>query len=168
MTNFPVPNMNSDRLLALVDIENLLRCRPSTAEERDFEHAIARLAAAAGLTASDKMVVGSAPRSSAVFGVRHAWPTALVRVRSGLDGADMALSDELRDLSKLAKRHGTVVIGSGDHHFVPFVNQLEAAGIHTVVVSWPQNLSRELRRAAGEVIYLTDVPSRPVTMQLAA
>src|SRR5262245_13040325 len=86
------------RTVAPVDVENLLSRDPASADEADFEWAIYRFAAAADLQVSDLVVVAMGTGGSGAFGVRQAWPTALVRVRRGVDGADQALTDELWDL----------------------------------------------------------------------
>ncbi|MFZ4434804.1 MAG: NYN domain-containing protein [Microthrixaceae bacterium] len=149
----------SGRTLALCDIENLLVCRPADAFEPDYVHAVSHFAAAAGLERTDHVVVGIGPRPNGVFGARDAWPSAVIRVRPGADGADRALTDELWDLEAVQRSHTKVVIGSGDHHFVPAVSTLNELGIHTTVVSWPDRLSRELRAAAREIRLLSDQPS---------
>ena len=145
------------RTLVLCDVDNLLPCEPKLAVEADYEHTVTRFVAEVDLRQTDQVVVGVSSRPTAAFGVRRAWPCSVLRVRRGLDGADQALTDEVIDLRDVARRHDTVVIGSGDHYFVPTVVALNEVGIRTVVVSRPECLSRELASVAQEVRLLTDV-----------
>ena len=87
--------------------------------------------------------------------VAFAFPGALRRWRSGTDGADLALLEEMNDL-RIMKRFARVTLFSGDGIFTPAMAALAAAGIETTVVSWESQLSRSLRMAAQHVVTLID------------
>lgn len=150
----------SRRTLAVLDVENLLGVSPARADEQDYQHAVHRFAAAAGIGRTDHLVVASAPRGAAAFGVRAAWPPAVMHTRSGIDGADIALGRTLADLDTILRCNDKVIIGSGDHYFTEAVIALRSKGVPTIVVSWPDRLSRQLREAAPETRLLTDQPSQ--------
>ena len=61
------------------------------------------------------------------------WPQAHYRVRSGPDGADLALLDILRH-ENVAQRFTHVAIGSGDHRFAEDATRLAALGVWVTVV----------------------------------
>src|SRR5262249_4749247 len=81
------------------------------------------------------------------------WPRARYRVRSGPDGADLALLDVLR-YENVAGRFTHVAIGSGDHLFAGEAARLAAPGGWVTVVSRRRSLSPRLALAAREVIFL--------------
>ena len=81
------------------------------------------------------------------------WPHARYRVRSGPDGADLALLDVLRH-ENVATRFTHVAIGSGDHLFAEEAAHLAAQGVWVTVVSRRRSLSPRLALAAREVIFL--------------
>jgi hypothetical protein len=81
------------------------------------------------------------------------WPHAHYRVRSGPDGADLALLDVLQH-ENVAGRFTHVAIGSGDHLFVEEAAHLAAQGVWVTVVSRQRSLSPQLALAAREVIFL--------------
>ena len=85
-----------------------------------------------------------------------AFPFLRYRVRSGKDGADLALIDVLEH-ENVAARFSHVVIGSGDGIFGHSAASLAARGVRITVVSRPGSLSSGLARIAGDVIYL-DLP----------
>jgi hypothetical protein len=84
------------------------------------------------------------------------WPHAHYRIRSGPDGADLALLDVLRH-EDVARRFTHVAIGSGDHLFAEEAARLAAQGVWVTVVSRRGGLSSWLERAASEVIFLDTV-----------
>jgi hypothetical protein len=81
------------------------------------------------------------------------WPDAHYRVRSGPDGADLALLDVLRH-ENIAARFTHVAIASGDHMFAEEAARLGTQGVWVTVVTRQCSLSRQLRLAAREVIFL--------------
>ena len=133
------------RALGVLDVENQVWRGPRGASEADFEYTAHRFIGSAGLQRGDHLIIGSAPNAGRVFGAAAAWPGALLRTRRGIDGADEVLCEELEDVCAIARRFDKVVVGSGDHCFIEPVIRLNEAGVHTVVVSWPHSLNRELR-----------------------
>ena len=82
------------------------------------------------------------------------WPEARRLVRSGPDGADLALLDSLRAPDEVVQRFDGVVVASGDHIFSDLVLDLADAG-GTVVVVWGEGaLSRHLVGAARTTVPL--------------
>jgi hypothetical protein len=83
------------------------------------------------------------------------WPHAHYRVRSGPDGADLALLDVLRH-DNVANRFTHVAIGSGDHLFAEAAARLAAQGVWVTVVSRRRSLSPRLAQAARQVITMAE------------
>ena len=139
-----------DRTLHVVDIENLAGAAVPT---------LTRVAEVQGqylsclrLRADDQVVL--AANHLALLNAGLGWPHARYRVRSGRDGADLALLDVLEH-ENVAARFTHVVIGSGDGRFVRAAVSLAARGVHVTVVSRWGSLAGELATAAdGNVVYL--------------
>lgn len=91
--------------------------------------------------------------------VAFAFPGALRRWRSGPDGADHALIEEMSDL-RVMRRFDQVTLFSGDGIFADPLAAVAKAGIETTVVSWASHLSRRLEMAAQHVVIL---PSAEIT-----
>ena len=72
---------------------------------------------------------------------------------SGLDGADLALLDEVAEI-ELLRRFDRVCIGSGDGIFAAAAAKIAAAGVEVTVVTRPRALSGRLRLATMDVRYL--------------
>ena len=87
--------------------------------------------------------------------VAFAFPGALRRWRSGPDGADLALLEEMSDL-RVMGRFDRVTLFSGDGIFACSMAALAKEGIETTVVSWHSQLSPRLRLAAQRVVTLVD------------
>jgi len=137
------------RRLHLVDIENLADDpRPSLSQVREAQGLYAGCLAFGAL---DQVEVASSHLT--VLNAALGWPHAHYRVRSGPDGADLALLDVLRH-ENVAQRFTHVAIGSGDHLFAEEAVHLGAQGVWVTVVSRPRSLSPRLALAAGEVIFL--------------
>jgi hypothetical protein len=92
------------------------------------------------------------------------WPRIRYVVRSGLNGADLALLDVLGE--NIAARFDQVVIASGDGIFSDIVSALTGAGIGTTVLARPGTLARSLQSVASQVFYLPEPPSVPDTTPL--
>jgi hypothetical protein len=137
------------RRLHLVDIENLAGASlPSLSQVRE---ALGLYAGCLALGAMDQVEVASSHLT--LLNAALGWPRAHYRVRSGPDGADLALLDVLRH-ENVASRFTHVAIGSGDHLFAEEAAHLAAQGIWVTVVSRRRSLSRRLALAARQVIYL--------------
>lgn len=129
------------RTLHLIDIENLTGSPSPTAEEvsecrelyeRNF---VGRY---------DLVVIACSHHAFPAVG--WAWPTARHILRSGENGADLALLDVIR-LESVAERFNSVNVASGDGIFTNAVAQLGAAGVGVTAVSRPESLARTLRLA---------------------
>ena len=137
------------RRLHLVDIENLAgNARPSLSQVRQ---ALGLYTAGLAFGAMDQVEVASSHLT--LLNAALGWPHARYRVRSGPDGADLALLDVLRH-ENVAQRFTHVAIGSGDHLFAEEAARLAAHGVWVTVVSRRRSLSPRLALAAREVIFL--------------
>jgi hypothetical protein len=137
------------RRLHLIDIENLAGdSRPSLCQVRQAQGLYTDCLA---FGAMDQVEVASSHLTllNAVLG----WPQARHRVRSGPDGADLALLDVPRNES-IAMRFTHVAIGSGDHLFAEEAAHLAAQGVWVTVVSRQRRLSPQPALTAREVIFL--------------
>ena len=123
------------------------RGQPSARSARHW--AFTQLASAFG--AMDQVEVASSHLT--LLNAALGWPHARYRVRSGPDGADLALLDVLRH-ENVALRFTHVAIGSGDHLFAEQAAHLAAHGVWVTVVSRQRSLSPRLALAAREVIFL--------------
>jgi hypothetical protein len=145
------------RRLVVVDVENAVG-GPNI--ERDqivwTKQALIDLV---GLQASDHVVAACSHVGAVEVGV--SWSSARQLVRSGPNGADLALLDVLIQES-IASRFTEMVLVSGDGIFADIVAELAAQGVHTTVVAHNRGLSRRLRLAAGTVVYLpAELPPTP-------
>jgi hypothetical protein len=143
------PRRFPERQLHLVDIENLAGDPlPSLRQVR-----WARKLYADRLTfgAMDQVVVASSHLT--LVNATLGWLHARYIIRSGPDGAELALLDVLRH-ENIAGRFTDVVIGSGDHLFAAEAAHLAALGVRVTVVSRQHSLSPRLALAAREVIFL--------------
>jgi hypothetical protein len=137
------------RRLHLIDIENLTAGpRPSLGEVR---RALDRYTGRLAFGALDQVEVASSHLS--LVNAALGWPDAHYRIRSGPDGADLALLDVLRH-ENVAARFSDVAIGSGDHLFAEEAARLAAQGVRVTVVSRRRSLSPRLALAAHQVIFL--------------
>jgi hypothetical protein len=137
------------RRLHLVDVENLAGdSRPSLSQVRQ---ALGLYADRLAFGAMDQVEVASSHRT--LLNAALGWPHAHYRIRSGPDGADLALLDVLRH-ENVATRFTHVAIGSGDHLFAEAAAHLAAQGVWVTVVSRQRSLSRQLALAAREVVLL--------------
>lgn len=140
------------RRLHLVDIENLVGdSLPSLRQVREAQR---RYASCLAFGPMDQVEVASSHLT--LLNAALGWPHAHYRVRSGHDGADLALLDVLRH-ENVAKRFTHVAIGSGDHLFAEQAAYLAALGVWVTVVSRRRSLSPRLKLAAREVIFLDAV-----------
>ena len=137
------------RRLHLVDIENLAGdSLPSLGQVRQ---ALGLYADCLGFGVMDQVEVASSQLT--LLNAALGWPHAHYRVRSGPDGADLALLDVLRH-ENVATRFTHVAIGSGDHLFAEAAAHLAAQGVWVTVVSRQRSLSPRLALVAREVVLL--------------
>ena len=142
------------RTLHLVDIENLAGAAiPSLMQVMDVQDRYAR---SLSVGVDDLVVMASS--HLALVNTALGWPHARYRVRSGPDGADLALLDVIWH-EDVATRFTHIVIGSGDGTFVGAVQALSDRGVMVTVVSRWGSLSPRLASAAHGVVYL-DSPAK--------
>lgn len=136
-------NRRPHRSLHLIEIENLLGApRPTLAAVR-----AARAAYEAQVTVGPDDLVVVACNHGAALPVGLAFEHSRLVVRSGPDGADLALLQVL-DEHNLG-RFDRVVVASGDGAFTLAVARLASLGLEPLVVSRPRALARSLRMACG-------------------
>ena len=146
---------SGSRRLVLIDIENVvggLVCSEAIAE-----HARGSIEQAVGAHPMDQIVVATCHKGYPY--VAWSWPTALRRVRSGADGADLELLEMLDDDVPHHFRH--VVLVSGDGIFTDAVTELGHRGVRVTVAARRGFLSSRLRLAAAEVVYLNGIWEAP-------
>jgi hypothetical protein len=132
-----------------VDIENLVGdSLPSFSQVRQAQGLYADCLA---FGAMDQVEVASSHLT--LVNAALGWPHAHYRVRSGPNGADLALLDVLCH-ENVAARFTHVAIGSGDGVFAEEAARLAATGVWVTVVSRRCSLSKRLALAARDVIYL--------------
>jgi hypothetical protein len=155
-----------NRQLHLVDIENLL------GDPRPKEAAVLECLKLYGdlvdISGPNQVVVacnhGAAPIVGCCLGEG---PRLLVR--SGLDGADMALMGVLND-ERIEGRFSGLVLASGDGIFTTRVAELTSAGMPVTVVARKESLSARLRLAATGVVFFEapQPPTAPMEMAVEA
>ena len=109
----------------------------------------------AGVGAHDHIVIASSHLALKSTGCW--WPGARYLVRSGPDGADLALLD-LLSRERVADRFRDVTIASGDGIFTQAASVLTAAGCVVTVVSQRARLSGQLAAAIGWKVTYIDPP----------
>ena len=134
------------RTLYLVDIENMVGSSELT--DGEVVQAQHRICTAVPPRAGDHTVIAASHHNA--LAMIYGWTgSAQRKMRSGIDGADLALLESLADIPWVAARYRRVVIASGDHAFTFAVASLRAAGVEVVVIRPDRGLSSALRRAAG-------------------
>jgi len=140
--------LSRGRQLVLVDIENLVggACLTDGAVRSAKE----ALVATGQIGAVDHVVIGTS--HIGLVHVGSTWDGVRYVVRSGRDGADLALLEVMAE--NVANRFESVVLASGDGIFADTVSELAAAGVPTVVIGRRGHIARRLRFVATQVIYL--------------
>ncbi len=139
----------SDRALVLVDAENIasvalpseLRC---TADRAELRRAL-------GVRESDHVIVASSHRAARA--VWWAWPAARRIVKSGPDGADLALLRAV-DVDDVCSRFTRIVIASGDGIFADLAIELTDRGAEVIVIARRGSISDRLARSASRTVVL--------------
>lgn len=152
------------RALHLVDVENLLG--GPNFDRRQAAWGRAAYLATAPDAIVNQLVIASSHRSAPA--AWFAWPHSTRRlVRSGADGADLALLDLLAT-EHVDARYDHVVIGSGDGIFALAAAQVQARGCGVTVVTRRESLSKELRFAVRDIRFLSLPPRAAVSAWVAA
>lgn len=136
------------RRLVLVDIENIAGRACRTAES--VLSAKAAVENTAHIHGGDHVVIATSH-----IGLLHVgsnWVGVRYVVRSGANGADLALLDVLTE--NIPARYEQVVLASGDGIFAPAVAELASAGVETTVLGRRGSVARSLQMAASHVLYV--------------
>lgn len=152
------------RTMHLIDIENLA-CAALPAQDQ-VSRVHAQYCKQVGVGETDHVVVACSHLAfrDAAFG----WRDARHLVRSGPDGADLALLDVIYG-ERVAGRFAHVTIGSGDGIFAHAAAYLAERGCHVTVVSRRYHLKTALLLAAHDVVYLElATPGAPLSAARAA
>jgi len=138
------------RGIHLIDIENL--CGASRPTLNQVKVARQRYMDMGLWREGDQVVVASSTGNypSSAYG----WSNARYLTRDGKDGADLCLAEVMTD-ENLENRYSRIIVASGDGGLAPFVAELARSGVHTVVVSYSDRLSRKMRLAAHKCVVLT-------------
>lgn len=139
-----------ERSVHLIDVENL--CGESRPSRQQVEVAHRRYLEAVSPDEKDHFIVASSKGN--LINVSLGWPGARYLARDGQDGADLCLAEVMTG-EKLEQRFRRAVVASGDGGLAPCVAQLAGSGLHTVVVSSRNRLSRLMRLASHKCIVLT-------------
>ena len=131
------------RTLHLLDVENL--AGGTAAGGVAVAPAFAAYRSTVRVAPGDHVVVGTGLTFACAAAA--AWPGARLRVGQGLDGADLALLDDV-DPGFVSAHYDRVVVGSGDHLFCSVVSTLRPLGLAVLVVARAESISRDLRRLA--------------------
>ncbi|WP_409366232.1 NYN domain-containing protein [Mycolicibacterium septicum] len=110
-----------------------------------------RIDGAINLKPRDQIVIGTSHVGLLATGV--GWPGPRIVVRSGEDGADLALLEVLLD-ERVNERFEEVVVVSGDAIFADAVARLGELGVTVTVVARREACARRLRFAAARTVYL--------------
>ena len=141
--------IDTDRTLVLVDAENIAsvalpsegRC---TADRTELRRALR-------VRESDHVIVASSHRAATA--VWWAWPAARRIVKSGPDGADLALLGAV-DIDDVSARFTRIVIASGDGIFADLAIQLAERGAEVIVIARQGSISRRLAESASRTMVL--------------
>lgn len=139
----------SGRALHLVDVENLVG--GTTFSEVDVAVTAAAYERVASIGLRDLVTVASSHFTA--MPTWFGWGSARRLVRSGPDGADLALI-EVIETEGVATRFSRVVIASGDRIFAQSAARLQAQGVEVTVVTRAEALSNHLRLAVRDIQYL--------------
>jgi NYN domain len=147
------------RVLHLVDVENLLG-GPTFSADRAIRGRLAYEAVVPGGIVNQVVISTSHWAAPSAW---IAWPESARRVvRSGPDGADLALLDVL-SYESVERRFDRVVIGSGDGIFAFAAARLQAAGCGVTVATRPESLSRKLRLAVRDIRFIETRSLEPLS-----
>ena len=103
----------------------------------------------------DHYIIGVNPRVGAI--AKACWPSAKLVTRSGPDGADIALIEQVKNVRFIAAWYDRIVIGSGDGVFVHVARAYRHQGLVVEVASRRRSLSRDLGSVASVVRILPEL-----------
>lgn len=137
------------RRLVVVDIENMVGGADMT--QSDVANARHQICKLTELHGQEQVVVGACHH--AMLSAGNGWERSRLVVRSGPDGADLALLRVLTE-ENIAERFDELVLASGDGIFSDVVAELGALGVRVTIVAPRNGCSKRLRMAAKKVIYI--------------
>ena len=140
------------RALHIVDLENLMG--GPMAGFLPMAKAAAAYYEAVSVGEDDHLVVAVNP--CLALDAHDCFPSALLRVRGGHDGADLALLEAIDDAQFVCSRYTRLIVGSGDGIFASAMLRLRLWGLLVGVVSRKCSLSASLRDSASFVRLLPD------------
>lgn len=149
--------MHQCRTAHYIDIENLLGTDRSPEGVRRC-WSIYR--AGVGVRPGDAVVVASGPKLARIAAFELRNENISYHVRSGIDGADLALLD-LADPAHTAARYGAVIIASGDGAFTPLALAARTHGMPVRLVLGRGLPSRRLVAACSYRTRLILDPAQP-------
>ncbi len=143
----PVKKTHPHETDQLIDIENLVGASELTAAN------VVEVKTAMDLMegVNAMQVVACSHHNAEV--VLFNWPKARIILKSGEDGADLALIMVATD-EDIAKRFDRVVIASGDGIFTTVAKKLLEQGVEVSIVCGRGALSKNLKRQCSNVRYL--------------
>ncbi|MGA7436095.1 MAG: NYN domain-containing protein [Solirubrobacterales bacterium] len=148
------------RAFHVIDIENIIRNpRPTLNEVRQAKETYL---AADHYRSGDLVVI--ACNHGAASAVAFGWPEARLILRSGKDGADLALLQAL-DEGDIPNRYSVTIVASGDGIFADAVSLLGRQGVEVTVIYPTDGISRRLEMAAFRHVRFEFEPDKdaPVT-----
>lgn len=135
----------------VVDIENVVGGAVMRPEQAAWAHYT--IQAAVSLSEREQVVIGTSHVGVLATGI--GWRGPRIVVRSGVDGADLALLDVLTE-ERIEERFDDLVLASGDGIFADVVASLGASGVNVTVVARSDRCSNRLRLAARDVVCLEE------------
>lgn len=141
------------RRLVVVDIENVTGGAVRTALQAAQAHRA--IEAASPLSGDEQVIIGTSHVGVLACGI--GWRGTRIVVRSGVDGADLALLEVLTT-ERVEDRFDSVVLVSGDGIFTAAVAALEAQGVDVTVVAHTNGCAKRLLLAASRTVFLEDDP----------
>ena len=138
----------STRTLCLVDVENC-----ASTSHVSLEHA-SRVRDAIKQAAPEVLIHIVACSHHNAAATRFAFSRSRVVVRSGNNGADLALIDVI-ETENVEKRFGRVIIASGDHIFAHAAKRLRRAGVTVEALAINGQISRDFACTCNAVRYLS-------------
>ena len=141
----PTVSHGRARSLHVIDIENLLGPARSASEVR---HVWNTYANGIGLGQNDSVIVASGPTLAKVAAFELSNFNLRYHIRSGIDGADTALLDQI-DLSHAARRFEWLIVASGDGIFAPLMEQARSNGIKVWHVAGRGRVNKQIRSACA-------------------
>lgn len=135
------------RRLVVVDIENVVGGAVLSIEQAVGAHAV--IEKVAELSGCEHVVIGTSHVGVVSTGL--GWRGPRLVVRSGEDGADLALLEVLTE-ERVDERFDEVVLVSGDGIFAAAIAALAAEGLDVTVFAPAGHCSKRLRLAAQRTI----------------